>query len=730
MNGSEWNGDMMENEEIIRGSVESIIFQAPDSDFLIFRIRIDENDSNLTIMGKGLKPLVGERLEIKGHYVVHKRYGRQFSASFWQRMVPDTEEGIIRFLSSRTVNGIGPALAQRIVDVFGKETIRIIEQEPQKLLQIEGIGNKKLAMLTDSFYEEKKVNELALALETHGISGRFAGRLLQVYGEEANYVLIHEPYRMVREVDGIGFKTADQIALAFGMNPLSEERLAAGLIYVLYDMTQSGHVCVPDNELVHRSAAILRAEEVVLREILNNSIQMGQLITSYYGGVTYVYTEEAYTEEVEAARHIIEMTEMAPLQTTSHVALFLERWQQDCKFKLADEQIQAVEQSLETGIMVITGGPGTGKTTIIQTIIRLAEQEGLRIMLCAPTGRAAKRLTETTNREALTIHRLLGPGGYVGTKQIFDHNEANPLPADLVIVDEVSMLDLELMYHLMNALRPECRCILVGDADQLPSVGAGAILHDIIRSEVVPVVRLQTVFRQKDGGRIVTNAHLINRGRLPVVDIGGEFQFLEIADEKSGAVLISKLYAQEIKQTGDKFSVQVLSPMYRQECGVDHLNQLIQEQTNGAAPEKQEYKNGSIFFRVGDKVMQKKNDYDKGVFNGDIGEIYAIQQDMIHVRYPEQDVKYEGREVEEITLAYAVTVHKSQGSEYHTVIMALVNSHAIMLQRNLFYTAVTRAKRKVILVGTKKALRLAVENVRTSRRFTLLAQRLREEELC
>ncbi|MCI1822191.1 MAG: ATP-dependent RecD-like DNA helicase [Megasphaera sp.] len=730
MNGSEWNGDMMENEEIIRGSVESIIFQAPDSDFLIFRIRIDENDSNLTIMGKGLKPLVGERLEIKGHYVVHKRYGRQFSASFWQRMVPDTEEGIIRFLSSRTVNGIGPALAQRIVDVFGKETIRIIEQEPQKLLQIEGIGNKKLAMLTDSFYEEKKVNELALALETHGISGRFAGRLLQVYGEEANYVLIHEPYRMVREVDGIGFKTADQIALAFGMNPLSEERLAAGLIYVLYDMTQSGHVCVPDNELVHRAAAILRAEEVVLREILNNSIQMGQLITSYYGGVTYVYTEEAYTEEVEAARHIIEMTEMAPLQTTSHVALFLERWQQDCKFKLADEQIQAVEQSLETGIMVITGGPGTGKTTIIQTIIRLAEQEGLRIMLCAPTGRAAKRLTETTNREALTIHRLLGPGGYVGTKQIFDHNEANPLPADLVIVDEVSMLDLELMYHLMNALRPECRCILVGDADQLPSVGAGAILHDIIRSEVVPVVRLQTVFRQKDGGRIVTNAHLINRGRLPVVDIGGEFQFLEIADEKSGAVLISKLYAQEIKQTGDKFSVQVLSPMYRQECGVDHLNQLIQEQTNGAAPEKQEYKNGSIFFRVGDKVMQKKNDYDKGVFNGDIGEIYAIQQDMIHVRYPEQDVKYEGREVEEITLAYAVTVHKSQGSEYHTVIMALVNSHAIMLQRNLFYTAVTRAKRKVILVGTKKALRLAVENVRTSRRFTLLAQRLREEELC
>lgn len=730
MNGSEWNGDMMENEEIIRGSVESIIFQAPDSDFLIFRIRIDENDSNLTIMGKGLKPLVGERLEVKGCYVMHKRYGRQFSASFWQRILPDTEEGIIRFLSSRTVNGIGPALAQRIVDVFGKETIRIIEQEPQKLLQIEGIGNKKLAMLTESFYEEKKVNELALALETHGVSGRFAGRLLQVYGEEANYVLIHEPYRMVREVEGIGFKTADQIALAFGINPLSEERLAAGLIYVLYDMTQSGHVCVPDNELVHRSAAILRAEEVVLREILNNSIQTGQLITAYYGGVTYVYTEEAYTEEVEAARHIIEMTEMTPLQTTSHVALFLERWQQDCKFKLADEQIQAVEQSLETGIMVITGGPGTGKTTIIQTIIRLAEQEGLRIMLCAPTGRAAKRLTETTNREALTIHRLLGPGGYVGTKQIFDHNEANPLPADLVIVDEVSMLDLELMYHLMNALRPECRCILVGDADQLPSVGAGAVLHDIIRSEVVPVVRLQTVFRQKDGGCIVTNAHLINRGRLPVVDIGGEFQFLEITDEESGAVLISKLYAQEIKQTGDKFSVQVLSPMYRQECGVDHLNQLIQEQTNGAAPEKQEYKNGIIFFRVGDKVMQKKNDYDKGVFNGDIGEIYAIQQDMIHVRYPEQDVKYEGREVEEITLAYAVTVHKSQGSEYHTVIMALVNSHAIMLQRNLFYTAVTRAKRKVILVGTKKALRLAVENVRTSRRFTLLAQRLREEELC
>ena len=376
---------------------------------------------------------------------------------------------------------------------------------------------------------------------------------------------------------------------------------------------------------------------------------------------------------------------------------------------------------------VITGGPGTGKTTVVQTIIRLAEQEGLRILLCAPTGRAAKRLAETTQRKAKTIHRLLVPDGHVGAMQVFEYNETKMLPADLVIVDEVSMLDMEMMYHLLSALKPQCRCILVGDADQLPSVGAGAVLHDIIASGQVPVVRLDTIFRQKEGGRIVTNAHLINSGRLPVVNEDTEFRFVEIDNEADGAERISALYNSELLETGDKFAVQVLSPMYKNPCGVDNLNQLIQERFNPPAEGKAELKGKNVVFRVGDKVMQKHNDYEKGVFNGDMGEIFAIQKDMVYVRYPEQDVKYEGQEVDEITLAYAITVLKSQGSEYHTVIMVLVNSHAIMLQRNLFYTAVTRAKRKVILVGTKRAVQTAVQNQRTSRRFTLLIPRLQGE---
>lgn len=720
----------MDEQESIQGNVESVLFQAPDSDYLVFRIRRDDDDSTLTVTGNGRKPLVGDRLELCGRWVQHKRYGRQFAAAFWKRLLPDTVDGIERFLASGAVNGVGPALAARIVASFGEATMTVLEQEPQRLLEVEGIGKKKLAIITESFYEEKQINELALELETHGVSGRFAARLLQVYEDDTMFVLLHEPYRMVQEVDGIGFKTADQIALAFGMDPQSEDRLAAGLTYVLYEITQNGHVCVPDSELVQRAAKILRADEVFLRDILEETIGMGQLQTAYYGGVTYVYTPEAFMEETAVAKRILSMSAMPPLKMRTHVQLFLDRWQEDCHFQLAGEQRQAVEQSLETGLMVITGGPGTGKTTVIRTIIGLAEQEKLRIMLCAPTGRAAKRLSETTSREALTIHRLLGPAGYAGTMQIFDHNEGNPLDADLVIVDEVSMLDLELMYNLLTALPEDCRCILVGDADQLPSVGAGSVLHDIIRSEIVPVVRLQTVFRQQEGGRIVTNAHLINSGRLPVIDGEGEFNFLEIDDEAAGAEQITKLYEQETRLSGNKFSVQVLSPMYRQDCGVDNLNRLIQDHVNGPAPDKREYKSGNVLFRVGDKVMQRRNDYEKGVFNGDIGEIFAIQEAMVYVRYPEQDVKYEGREVEEITLAYAVTVHKSQGSEYHTVIMALVNSHAIMLQRNLLYTAVTRAKRRVILVGTKRALSRAVDNVRTSRRFTLLAQRLREEELC
>ena len=712
---------------VVRGIAERLLFEAPDSDYRVFRLHDEADDATYTVTGHGTKPLVGDRLEIKGHWIQHKRYGRQFAADGWSRIIPESVDGIERFLGSGAVKGLGPALAHRVVAAFGKDTMKILERDPQRLLEVEGIGPKKLAVITESFYEEKQVNDIAYDLEQHGVAGRYAGRLLQKYGDDVHYVLTEEPYRMIAEIDGIGFKTADQMALAYGMDRQDPQRLSAGLTYVLQTMTQNGHVCIPDAELVRRAAFILQADALGLHDILKEAIEVGQLCTADFQGTVYVYTPEAYEEENYIARRIQDMAAMKPLAMKTHVQLFLDRWQDSCHFELADKQREAVEKSLESGMTVITGGPGTGKTTVVQTIIRLAEQEGLRILLCAPTGRAAKRLAETTQRKAKTIHRLLIPDGRQGRIQVFEYNETKLLPADLVIVDEVSMLDMEMMYHLLSALKPQCRCILVGDADQLPSVGAGAVLHDIIASGQVPVVRLDTIFRQQEGGRIVTNAHLINSGRLPVVNEDPEFRFVEIEDEAQGAEKISALYNSELLETGDKFAVQVLSPMYKNPCGVDNLNQLIQGRFNPPAEGKGELKGKNVIFRVGDKVMQKHNDYEKGVFNGDIGEIFAIQKDMVYVRYPEQDVKYEGQEVDEITLAYAITVHKSQGSEYHTVIMVLVNSHAIMLQRNLFYTAVTRAKRKVILVGSKRAVQTAVQNQRTSRRFTLLIPRLQGE---
>ena len=712
---------------VVRGIAERLLFEAPDSDYRVFRLHDEDDDATYTVTGHGTKPLVGDRLEVKGHWIQHKRYGRQFAADGWSRIIPESVDGIERFLGSGAVKGMGPALAHRVVAAFGKDTMAVLEKDPQRLLEVEGIGPKKLAVITESFYEEKQVNDIAYDLEQHGVAGRYASRLLQKYGDDVHYVLTEEPYRMIAEIDGIGFKTADQIALAYGMDRQDPQRLSAGLTYVLRTMTQNGHVCIPDTELVRRAAFILQADALGLHDILREAIEVGQLCTADFEGTLYVYTPEAYEEEEYIAGRIGEMGTMKPLPMKTHVQLFLDRWQDARHFELADKQREAVEKSLQSGMTVITGGPGTGKTTVVQTIIRLAEQEGLRILLCAPTGRAAKRLAETTQRKAKTIHRLLVPDGHVGAMQVFEYNETKMLPADLVIVDEVSMLDMEMMYHLLSALKPQCRCILVGDADQLPSVGAGAVLHDIIASGQVPVVRLDTIFRQKEGGRIVTNAHLINSGRLPVVNEDAEFRFVEIENEADGAEKISALYNSELLETGDKFAVQVLSPMYKNPCGVDNLNQLIQERFNPPAEGKAELKGKNVVFRVGDKVMQKHNDYEKGVFNGDMGEIFAIQKDMVYVRYPEQDVKYEGQEVDEITLAYAITVHKSQGSEYHTVIMVLVNSHAIMLQRNLFYTAVTRAKRKVILVGTKRAVQTAVQNQRTSRRFTLLIPRLQGE---
>ena len=727
---------------VVRGIAERLLFEAPDSDYRVFRLHDEADDATYTVTGHGTKPLVGDRLEIKGHWVQHKRYGRQFAADGWSRIIPESVDGIERFLGSGAVKGLGPALAHRVVAAFGKDTMKILERDPQRLLEVEGIGPKKLAVITESFYEEKQVNDIAYDLEQHGVAGRYAGRLLQKYGDDVHYVLTEEPYRMIAEIDGIGFKTADQMALAYGMDRQDPQRLSAGLTYVLQTMTQNGHVCIPDAELVRRAAFILQADALGLHDILKEAIEVGQLCTADFQGTVYVYTPEAYEEENYIARRIQDMAAMKPLPMKTHVQLFLDRWQDSCHFELADKQREAVEKSLESGMTVITGGPGTGKTTVVQTIIRLAEQEGLRILLCAPTGRAAKRLAETTQRKAKTIHRLLIPDGRQGRIQVFEYNETKLLPADLVIVDEVSMLDMEMMYHLLSALKPQCRCILVGDADQLPSGGPGNVFSALIRSQVVATVRLTEIFRQTGDSRIIRNAHMINRGEHPdLAENSGDFFRLKRLQAGSAVETITELCAVRLpgKMNIPPQDIQVLSPTRKGEMGTVNLNKKLQEVLNPRSPEKKEKLFGDAVFREGDRVMQIRNNYDilwksengtetgTGMFNGDVGTIKSIDMDeeTMTVCFDGKTASYGFDALIELEHAWAVTVHKAQGSEYRAVILALGQGSKMLMTRDVLYTAVTRAKKLLIIVGDDQTAYQMIDNYRQSRRYTALRVRLR-----
>lgn len=714
----------------IEGTVDNIVFQSNDSAYIVLRLTGDTKEK-ITVTGYFPAPLIGEDIRVTGKWIVHKRFGRQFSAQGYIRVLPTTEKGIEKFLSSGFIKGLGPALAKRIVQAFGKDTLQILENEPERLHSVSGIGDKKLEQIITAFSQEHQLRDITLLLESHGISGRYATKIISAYGDDSQYIIENEPYRMIRDIEGIGFKIADHIAISLGAEQDADDRIANGIHYILDIIGQEGHTCVPEDHLIEKAAKLLYVDASLVSENLGEQIRYEQLATAYYQGTTFIYPYRFYEAEVSVATRLRELKKMKPMRSSLHVQTFLTRWQDSHQIKLGSEQIEAAAQAVSSGVLVITGGPGTGKTTVVQSIIDAVGQETENIHLCAPTGRAAKRLTEASGREALTIHRLLVPNGMKNNIQQFEFNENNQLSADVVIVDEMSMIDLSLMYHLLQALPDHCRLVMVGDADQLPAVGAGAVLYDIIRSEAIPVIRLSEVFRQAEEGSIVLNAHRINHGLLPIIKSDGDFQFHEIENEAETAQYITEVYRKELEKSDNNlFDVQVLSPMHRQVCGVENLNSLLQQTINPLMTGKPELIDGTVVYRVGDKILQKKNNYMKGVFNGDIGIIWAIQNNVVMVRFMEQDVRYERPELDEITLAYAMTVHKSQGSEYKTIIMALVNSHYIMLQRNLLYTAVTRAKKNVILVGTKKALQYAAQNARKTKRFTLLAERLREEELC
>lgn len=718
--------------ETIRGIVENIIFQNETNTFVVFRLRPQSSVGAAVIVGSIASPLLGEEVELTGEWVEHARFGRQFKAETCRRLAVTTEKGIERFLASGIIKGIGPSLAAKLVSHFGARTLEILEFSPHRLTDVEGIGAKKAEAIRIAFASQTELRDVMLFLELHGVSGAYGARIVAAYGAMALDILRDSPYRLAADVDGIGFRTADQIAQSLGLDRDDPQRVAAGIQYALLQIAQSGHCCVPDTVLVEEAAKLLAVDALEVDSKLRQMITTGQLMTAENAGMELVYPAYLYYAEKKVAERLLEIRDHAKTVPSLDHQGAVNQWERAAQVNLAEAQRQALISALAHGVLILTGGPGTGKTTTVRGILAVLEAEGFKIVLGAPTGRAAKRLSEATGREAATIHRLLEAGGGREGAPVFSRNEENTVDADVLIVDEVSMMDINLTNYLLRAVPDGCRVILVGDVDQLPAVGPGSVLKDIIRSQAVPVVRLTEVFRQAGESIIVHNAHRINRGLKPDYNVNQDFRFLEFGDSQSAAnaivdLCVNQLPADGYSITGD---IQVLSPMHRQDCGVENLNILLQQAINPAQPEKPEIATAKFTFRQGDKVMQMKNNYTKGVFNGDIGIITAIDNGLVFVRYPENSIIYESNEVDELHLAYAMSVHKSQGSEYPVVVMPLTDSHYVMLQRNLLYTAVTRAKERVVLVGTKAALNTALSNDRTKRRYTLLAERLRGESLC
>lgn len=721
--------EVQDELEALTGVVDNIIFASPEGSFCVFRLLPEGQKSTVTVTVQMAAPLQGQQLDLKGRWVEHPRFGTQFNAVHMIVSAPTGVEGIRRFLASGTIEGVGKAMAARIVDKFGGMALEIIEKQPHRLREVRGIGKKTAEKIHASYQEKAELRQVMVWLEQHNVSGIFAGKIYERYGSFSVEVMEQNPYRLATEIEGIGFSTADAIAASLGLDPCDAFRVSAALSYQLQRIAVNGHCCVPENQLVDDVEKGIMVPRDVVWEVLKQDLATGRLDQESVGGTILVYPEYLYRAEAETAESLLYLQEKAAPIAASNPGRLVHRWEKKTGVVLAEQQRQAVEAVLEHGVFVLTGGPGTGKTTVVRAMLDILEKLGLQILLGAPTGRAAKRLSEATGRGARTVHRLLEASGGDGEGSGFGRNQDEPLEADVVILDEMSMMDIVLMRHFLEAVPVGCRVILVGDADQLPAVGPGSVLKDILRSGVVPQVSLTEVFRQRDDSTIVMNAHAINAGRLPQcsLDDGSDFIFIEQQSpewvEQHIVTLCRKILpARDYDVLED---VQVLSPMHRGVCGVERLNRLLQDSLNPAGEDVPELAHGSRVFRLGDKVMQNKNNYEKGVFNGDIG--YITLLDTVHVRVQfgdEMEVEYETAELNQLQLAYCMTVHKSQGSEYPVVILPLVPGHHVMLQRTLLYTAVTRAKKLVILLGTKAALNTAVANDRTKKRYTLLAERL------
>ena len=738
--------------ENLSGAVERVTFYNPENGYSVVRLRPEsrhvpgaDRDGTVTITGNLPELTPGEHLRLQGRWVSHANYGLQFAVEVCEQTLPATVAGIRRYLGSGLVKGIGPRLAERIVMRFGMETLRVIEEEPLRLQEVADIGPKRTSLVAAAWQEQKQVKEIMLFLHGHGVSTSLAVKIYKQYGDQALNVVRSDPYRLARDIYGVGFKTADKIAQALGLPADHPSRLEAGLVYLLNEMSDDGHVFSPQAELIQRASELLsqprdkflaalqrlqrdgRAQVETLpldnppADASTAAARQAREAPAVYG-VPAVYLAPLYQSEKSVSERLSTLHYTLPSRLSDLPPAFIA-----IDSQLSSEQQAAVRTALTHPLSVLTGGPGTGKTTTIRALIAALEQGRKRVALASPTGRAAKRLSEATGRPASTIHRLLGYSPGEG----FKHNLQNPLPVDLLVVDEASMLDLVLANTLLKALQPGTHLLLVGDVDQLPSVGAGDVLRDLIQSALAPVTRLGLIFRQAAGSHIITNAHRINQGELPLFSKESQDFFLFPAQTaEEAAAWVEQVVCKRIP---DKFgldasqSVQVLAPMYRGPAGVSALNTRLQAALNPASAGKPEKSLFGITYRLGDKVMQMQNNYDKEVYNGDIGAIIGMDlvEHRLVVDFDGRPVSYDWLEADQLTLAYAISVHKAQGSEFLAVVVPLVTAHYMMLQRNLLYTAITRARQLCVLVGSHKAIGIAVKNNQVARRYTALDWRLR-----
>jgi exodeoxyribonuclease V alpha subunit len=717
---------------MISGVLEKITYQNEENGFVVAKLQEKEKRGLTTVVGNLPGVHAGESLRLMGKWVENRKFGEQFKVETFEITVPATLLGIRKYLGSGLIRGIGPIMADRMVDLFGLDTLEIIEKAPGRLSEVEGIGPKRISLITEAWREQKGIRDIMIFLQGHGVSASYSAKIYRHYGDQSIPMVRDNPYRLSEDIYGIGFVTADRIAQNLGISPQSLIRARAGLIYVMNELTEEGHVYYPEGDLVQKAQEILKIDPAIIEQGMKALSDEKEIFIERMevdGDLRAVYLAPLRYAEAGSAERLKRLLDCPSTVRPIHPEKAIEWVQERLKIDVAPRQKEAILSAARSKVLIITGGPGTGKTTIITAILKIFQGLRLRILLAAPTGRAAKRMSEATGWEAKTIHRLLE---YSPRQEGFKKGEENLLEADIVVIDEASMVDILLMFHLLKAIPPPAHLILVGDIDQLPSVGPGNVLKDMIDSGLFSVVRLTEIFRQAEKSMIIVNAHRINEGQFPTLNAmdkkeSADFFFIEEGEPEEILNRVIGLCAEEIPR---RFGfhpireIQVLTPMHRGVIGTINLNIELQKTLN-AEPLGIAY--GNTTFKLHDKVMQITNNYDKEVFNGDIGWISKIDQEdrELLVDFDGRLIPYTSTEFDEIVLAYAISVHKSQGSEYPAVILPVTTQHFLLLQRNLIYTGITRAKRLVVLIGSKKALGMAIQNDKPKMRFTRLAERLK-----